>query len=278
MADQTDDELLLEDKIEGDEPEIEAESGSEAEVQPEGEDDEEIVIAFDGEAAPASEERDTDLVKKLRKEIRERDRKLAEYQKSSAPQRIEVGPKPTLAACDYDEDRFEAELDQWKAREAEAKAQETAVEEQSRKVSEEWQADVQRYRTAQAGLGFKDVQQAEQTVSDVLSETQRAVIVRVADNAAQLEYALAKSPGKLTEISKITDPLKLAAAVAKLEGKLTVTKQRKAPPPETIPAGRGTAVGAVDKQLERLEAEAARTGDRTKVVNYKREQRLKAGN
>ena len=69
--------------------------------------------------------------------------------------------------------------------------------------------------------------------------------------------------------------MKFSFAVAKLETQLKVTN-RKAPPPEkTVKTGTGRA-SAVDSTLERLREEAAKTGDMTKVIAYKRQQRAKA--
>jgi hypothetical protein len=89
--------------------------------------------------------------------------------------------------------------------------------------------------------------------------------------------ALGKHPGKLAELAAIEDPIKFAAAVAKLEGTLKVQKRTRAPEPETIERGNASVrQGGADQQLEKLEKEAARTGDRSKVIAYKRDQREKA--
>lgn len=275
MADQADDVLELDDAIDGEEPEIE-ETDTDAETDgadndQDDSDEEETLITFgDEEAAPASGERDSGLVKHLREQLREAKREAAEARKSQSPQKIEVGNRPTLEACDYDDQRFEAELDAWKDRKAQAEQSDAEVERQREEANKAWQADVQRYASDRAALGFADVEEVEAEVSSVLDQTQQAVIVKVADSPAKIFYALGKHPGRLTELSKITDPLKLAAAVAKLEGTLKVTKRRKAPEPEQIVRGAGSTAVGKDKTLERLEADAGRTGDRTKLIAYRK--------
>lgn len=271
MADGEDDVLELDQVAEGDEPEDTGQDGAgETETDPNGEVNDELDVVFGDEAAPASGEQDSGLVKHLREQIRERDRQLAEARKAQPEQRIEVGPKPTLSGCEYDEERYEAELDAWKGRKAQAEQAESEAERTQREAHEQWQKEIQSYEAKKAGLKFADAEEAISITTAALDMVQQAVIVKVADNPALLKYSLGKHPAKLAELSQIKDPLKLAAAVAKLEGGLKVMPRRKAPEPEEIARGSGSvAAGRTDKELERLEKEAERTGDRTKVVAYK---------
>ena len=118
------------------------------------------------------------------------------------------------------------------------------------------------------------MQEAEEVALASLSQAQQVVIVKAASNSAMVVHALGKHPAKLAEISKITDPIKLAVAVSKLEGKLSVTKRGGPPEPERIARGGAPVAQGKDKELERLEKEADRTGDRTKLIAYR--QKLKA--
>ena len=87
-------------------------------------------------------------------------------------------------------------------------------------------------------------------------------------------YALGKNPKKAKELAAIADPVKFAFAVAKLEAQLKVTNRKPSPPPpERVISGTGRVSGAVDSTLERLREEAARTGDMSKVVAYRRQKR-----
>jgi hypothetical protein len=77
------------------------------------------------------------------------------------------------------------------------------------------------------------------------------------------------------ELSSIKDPVKFAFAVAKLETQLKVSNRKAAPPPEKVVKGTGRVSGSVDSTLERLREEAAKSGDMSKVIAYKRQMRAK---
>jgi hypothetical protein len=108
-----------------------------------------------------------------------------------------------------------------------------------------------------------------ETATLSLDMVQQAVIVKAAADPALFLYALGKSEAKRAELAKIQDPIKLAAAVARMEGAVKVTT-RKAPAPDRAQRGSAPMPGGADKELEKLEKEADRTGDRTKVIAYKR--------
>jgi hypothetical protein len=260
-----DDELLL------DQP---ADEGGDADDQQD--DQEELEITFGDEAAPASGEAETGLARHLREEIRRRDKEIADLRKAQpAPQKIEVGPRPTMdrSDIDYDEEKFVAELEAWNARKAQAEQAESQAERQQREANEAWQNELRQHEAKRSALKFPDAQDAEEVAVTALDQVQQAVIVKVADNSALVLYALGKNPAKLGQLSQIKDPLKLAAAVAKLEGTLKVTARRKAPEPEEIASGSARVTQGKDPVLERLEKEAARTGDRSRVIAHKASQR-----
>jgi len=276
MAEQDDDTLELTEEAEGHEPEeIEDQEEQAGADEPEGE--EESEVSFSDEASPASGERDTGLVKHLRSQL-ERVSKERDQLRSQVPAKpkIVVGERPALADCDYDEDKHAEALLAWSERKRQAEAEEADADRQARETQEAWSKEVEGYQAKKAALKFSDVQQAEDVVAATLSEIQRAVIIKSAENPALVEYALGKHPGKLAEISAITDPLKLAAAVARMEGKLTVTPRRRPPEPEQIARGTGSIIQGADKTLERLEKEAERTGDSSKLVAYRRQKRAQA--
>lgn len=272
MADEPEtDELLLEDEVEEQsDAEAEEQEQDESQQEPEGEGEEEFEVSFGDEAAPASES-DTPLIKHLRNQLREKSRELEEARKSAPVQQIEVGEKPTLASCEYDEDRYEQQLEEWRERKAQAEAHQANAGKAQREAAEEWERDLQSYRDKRAALKFADVEEVEEVATTALDQVQQAVVVKVSENPALVLYALGKQPARLAELSQIKDPLKMAAAVAKLEGTLKVTPRRKAPEPEEIARGSASVTKGTDKTLERLEKEADRTGDRTKLIAYRRQ-------
>jgi hypothetical protein len=97
---------------------------------------------------------------------------------------------------------------------------------------------------------------------------------------ALVVYALSKNTGLANRLVSITNPIKLAAEVAKIEKEIKVRKKSNAG--KIVPEGtlKGNATGAVatskvDKQLAKLEKEARETGDRTLVAKFKRENNIK---
>jgi hypothetical protein len=239
---------------------------------------EEDVVTIAGESpAPEEEEKQApEWVRNLRKSYRElqrEKRELEERLKAVSPSTeqspVVLGKKPTLEACDYDSDKFETELAGWfeqkrQSEEAEAKQRAKQQEEQ-----QTWQKKLETYTQAKTGLKVSDFQDAEDAVLEALSVTQQGIILQGAQNPAVLVYALGKNPNKAKELAGITDPVQFAFAVAKLETQLSVTKKQ-APPPEKRINGNGS-LGTSNAQLDRLREEAARSGDFTKVLAFKKQ-------
>lgn len=270
---------------EGDEPLIiEAEGDLEGDLGDQdgsGDAEDEIEVKFGDEAAPASSgERESEAFIKLRAAHREQAKRLAAYERGEVAKPVEVGPEPTMDECYEAEDPGEEFKTRWKAW-TERKAKAEAADAETRKAREATQtafaaklADFGRNKTA---LGARDFDALEEEVTSALSQAQQAVIVTGANNAANVIYALGKHPAKLATLAAITNPIEFAFAVAKLEGTLQVTSKRRAPEPEETVRGSAPLSGGADKKIrERLEAEAERTGDRSKIFAYNKAQRMKA--
>lgn len=253
-------------------------AGTEAEAT------DDVVVSIGEESPPSDEDenRAPEWVRELRKSNREKDRRIRELEQAHATatktsQVITVGDKPTLESCEYDTDRFEKDLEQWHERKRAADAEETKKRDSQTKAQEAWQAKLDHYGKLKGELKVKDFEDAEQTVRDGFSVTQQGVILSGAENPAVVIYALGKNPKKAKELASIEDPVKFAFAVAKLETQLKVTPRKAAPLPEsTVRGSAPVAGGTVDPNLKKLEEEADRTGDRSKVIAYRREQRRKA--
>lgn len=255
------------------ETEVDTEQENPGEADDEGSD--EVVVTIGGESpTPEEEEAETapEWVRNLRKSDREKSRRIRELeaqvtQKAVTDKTVELGPKPKLEDCGYDEEKFESELEAWTERKRSVAAKEESKRKDEEAQQASWQERVSTYEKAKAGLKVKDYDDAESVARDTLSTTQQGIIVNGADNAALLVYAIGKNPAKAKELASITDPVKFAFAVSKLETKLTVNR-KVVPPPEKSVRGSAPAGGIVDKNLERLRAEADKTGDRSKVVRY----------
>jgi hypothetical protein len=82
--------------------------------------------------------------------------------------------------------------------------------------------------------------------------------------AAKFIYALGKHPAQLAALAAQSDPIRLIKDVANLEGQLKMAKRK---PPEIDTPERGSgkvSKESADKTLAKLEAEAERTGNRSK--------------
>lgn len=248
--------------------------------EPAAEQEDEIVITIGDEPPPPEEKTPApEWVRDLRKQHREllkKNRELEDQLRAkSAPADVVTSPgkKPTLEDCDYDAEKYEADLTQWydrkrKAEEAEAKA--NAEREEQDKA---WKARLAAYGEHKAALKVSDYEDAEAVAQEVLSQTQQGIIVQGAENPALVIYAIGKNPTKAKELAAITDPVKYAFTIAKLEAQLKVTKRSSAPPPEKVVRGSGPISSTVDSHLDRLRAEAEKTGDYTKVTQYKMQKR-----
>ena len=242
----------------------------------------EVTISIGDETPPADDgERAPEWVRELRKQHRELQKKVREYeakeQAAPAAQKPVVGPKPKLEDHDYDTDRYETALESWYAQKATADKAEREAQRQAEEAQKAWQAKLDGYGKAKVELKVRDYDEAEHTVMETLNVTQQGVVLQGAENPALVVYALGKNPKRAKELAAITDPVRFAFAVAKLVAQLKVTPRTKPPAPErSLPAGTAPVSGGSDTTLERLREEASRTGDMTKVVQYKRQLAAKA--
>ncbi len=245
--------------------------------------DEEVVVTIGEEAPPPEEDEQhasaPQWVRELRKTNREKDKRIRELEsklQQSAPEHnpvAKLGKKPTLEDHDYDSDKYEAALAQWFEDKRKADEQAAQAAAAVKKQEEAWKARLESYDKAKTSLKVKDFEDAELTVQDVLSVTQQGIIVQGSENPALVVYALGKNPKKAHELASETDPVKFAFAVAKLETQLKVTNRKAPPPPEKTVHGSGGISGAVDSTLDRLRADAEKTGDYSKVLQYKRQKK-----
>tara|TARA_R110000737_G_scaffold4020_4_gene13264 strand:- start:163 stop:1056 length:894 start_codon:yes stop_codon:yes gene_type:complete len=271
-------EVDLDDDDEVEETEFEADNEP---TEAETEEEEDVVVSINGEAPdPETEDDDRapDWVRDLRKEYRnekrrakELEQKIEQLERGSAPASQPLGSKPTLEGADYDTERYETELASWYENKRTHDDQQNVVQSQQKAVQKEWETKLESYHSSKAELKVKDYDFAEDVVQDNLSVMQQGMIVQGADNPALVVYALGKNPKKAKELASITDPVKFAFAVAKLETNLKVTKRKASSKPEKKISGTGRPSGSVDNTLERLRTEAEKTGDYSKVFQYKKQ-------
>lgn len=273
------------DSVEIENEELNSDNVVETEVESvlnEGDSEDEVTITIEGESLPPDEVEDEskapEWVKDLRKQHRELVKKNKELEaelEKAKPKEPEVTlpAKPTLADCDYDADEFESRLEKWHSQKLAFEAKQKAEEEAKESEKKIWQDKLDNYGKLKSELKVKDFESVEDIVKVTLSNVQQGIIVDVVENPAVLVYAIGKNEKLLKELASLK-PAQFAHALGKLETKLKIT-EKKSPPAMRIPNGNGNGNG-VDSTLEKLRAEAERTGDYTKVTAYKRQLKNKS--
>lgn len=250
---------------------------------------EELVVTI-GDEKPAADDEELDKapqwVRDVRKQNREMARALREREAEIArlrgatgqAQAVTLGPKPTLEGCDFDTEVFEQRLEQWHEAKRQADEQKAKAEEAQRTAEAEWKGKLDAFGKAKATLKVRDFDDAQAVVEDTFSVVQQGIIlkgVRDANTAALLVYALGKNSAKAKELAAMKDPVEFAVAIGELKTMIKTQPRKSAPLPERTIRGSAPGAAAVDRELERLRADADRTGDRTKVAAYLRQQKAK---
>jgi hypothetical protein len=256
--------------------EIQAAS-ADAEAPESGDDDGELIVSIGEEAPPQPEETAAPAwVRDLRKHNRELTKRLKELEAKERQQPVQTAlpPKPTLESCDYDADEFERQLDGWKDAKRNADDAEAAARKQQEQAEQAWQSRLSTYTERKQALPADDVDDAEQSVRELFGDMRWAILVDGADDPAMLVYALGKYPERAKELAKIESLAQFTFKAAKLESELKVTKRKPTVAPEKTMTGTApVGVAGADAALERLRADAERTGDYSKVIAYRKQKR-----
>lgn len=267
-------------------PEAEDETTEgENEAAPDDTEEEELIVTI-GEETPPQEETDEkrapEWVRNLRTKAREQERELRELRKLrdgvEQQKQTQLGPKPTLEACDYDAELFERRLDAWKERKAVADRQAAEAKEAEAKRQQYFNSKFEAYSTRKAEVigKIKDFADVEETVLHTLDDTQRGVVLAHAKDPALLLYAIGKDEKRLQELAKLSDPVEFIFAVARMETQMKTQSRKPASGPETRITGSAPSPGS-ETQLNKLREQAEKTGDYTKVVAYKKQLKEKRG-
>lgn len=268
--------------IEVEETEAEQESAQEGSDVSEGApEDMGLVVEIGGNEVTDEPEHITEL----RRRYREQQKRLKELEakaSGNAPAAATLPPKPTLEDCDYDAEAFEQKLATWYDAKREHDAREADVKAVQERAEQKWQSRLAFYDEGKSKLGAQDYDEAEATVAEILSapfpgimaeDVRIGIIKQGATDPAALVYALGKNPVKAKELAAIDDPVEFAWKAARLEASMKVVRGKAPPPEKRVSGGVAGVAGALDDTLERLRAEAAKTGDFSKVMAYKRQAR-----
>ena len=246
--------------------------------------DEELIVTIGEETPPQQddESRAPEWVRKVRKDNREKDRRIRELEalvgRAEQQKQTQLGPKPTLESCDYDADLFERRLDSWKERKTVADRQAAEARETEAKRQEYFNSKFETYtaRKKEVAGKIRDFDDVEETVLHALDDTQRGVVLAHAKDPALLLYAIGKDEKRLAELAKLSDPVEFIFAVARMETQMRTQSRKPASAPETRITGSAPSSGS-ETQLNKLREAAEKTGDYTKVIAYKKQLKDKRG-
>lgn len=252
----------------GDEPEPEA--------TPDDDDLDEVTIEGEPEEPEQKEKHEAGWLREIRKTnkkvLKENKELKAELEKFK-PKAPSLGPKPTMESCEYDSDLYEQRMDAWHAEKAKVEEHTRKIKAAEESEQREYLDRLNTYQEKKRQLKVRDYDEAESTVEEMFDVTQQNVIIDAAKNPALVVYALGNNPGKAASLAKIKNPVRFAYELASLEASLKVGKRKPKTAPEKTITGTGSISGTTDSTLDRLREEAARTGDMTKLMAYKREKR-----
>lgn len=239
-----------EDSIEQDEPE--AESDEQEGEDPEGgeqeaEEEVELFLGDEKLESPTSEPevKDTDLVKNLRKEIQERNKKIHELEKQKSAPAVSADEQlvmPTLEDADYDDAAYQQKVIEYlerKSAQEKAKAEREAAQ---AKLLEVHNQKLAQYRENASKLGVKGFAEAEKAVLEEVPENIQGAILHYADKPEIVVLAAGLNPAIRKQLAETTDPVALGKLIGSIEAKaklLPKSKQNKPAPSAQVKGSQG---------------------------------------
>ena len=240
--------------------------------------EERTVVSFGGEHTEDNQDEPApEWAKNLRKQRREDAKEIKRLNKKlqgKTEEESPLGAKPTMEGLDYDDKRYEIELDAWndKKKIADAKAEEE--ETRQSKLNANWDTRQSEYKEGQNAFDADDFEEAKEVVDGSLSADQSTIMVHVLGaGAANVVMGLGSNEKELEAISKIKDNFLFTAALVELKANMTVTKT---PKPRFSPeskVGGSASHDLSDSTLNKLEAAAEKNNDYTALFAYKRKLR-----
>jgi hypothetical protein len=215
-------------------------------------------------------------LRKINRELTKENQRLKASQAKPVSEEVRPLPKkPALSDDDiaYDDAKYEAELLKWHADKRAHDEVQQRKQAENERAQKEWVERLQSYESSKKTLKVRDFEEAEENILNSLNTVQQGIIVQGSDNPALMVYALGKRPKELERLKGITDPVKFAFAVAKMEAQVKVQKSNAKPGTAPETPVRGGRSASPESQRERLLDEATRTGDMTKYRAFMNAQR-----
>lgn len=270
----SDEALEVEEEIEQDNDEVL--EGDEPEEKEEVEQDDGLTLSFDEDA---EEDELPEEAPKWAKELRVRNREQAkenrelkrkikdgEQAADASQEALILGDKPKLEDFQYDADQYDTAMDGWRDKKSKLDKQTSDRKADEDAQAKHWDDRLANYKSQQVEIDNFD--EAEDFIKDTLSVTQQGIIIMGSENSAKLISVLGKNTKVSEKLAAITDPIKFAMAIGRMETQMS--KGKKPPSPEKRINGSGPAPGSKDSTLDRLRTEADKTGDLSPVIAHKR--------
>lgn len=236
--------------------------------QDDGADDDVLDFSFDDDGEDKDEfagQPAPEWVKQVRKENRELKRQLKQRESQQHEQQQALREKPTLDAHEYDSDAYEQDYAAWLSEKSQHEAKVQAEQQKYKHYDERYKSSVDAVRAKVA-----DYDEIEQSIVDTVPPPRQALIKMLVDDPARMVVALGKSPAQLEKLAGLDD-IQFAKQIVLMEQQMSSkSKSRNQNKPKPKTHELEGAAGGVDTKLAKLEAEAAKTGDRSKVIAYKR--------
>lgn len=234
-----------------------------------------LVVQIGDEEPEVEPEQAPEWVRDLRKRDRENQKRIKELeaQLNKPVDVVALPAKPKLDDFDYDTDAFETALESWYDAKREHDQREQAAQREQEQAQQSWQAKVSSYNEAKVKAPYADFDEAEAFVTDTFDITQQGLLIKVAKDAPTLVYALGKNPKKAAELAAIKDYAEFVAEAVRVEMNVKTSRKPATSPEKTVTVPTVPGVSSTDNTLERLREDAAKTGDFSKVMAYKRSMR-----
>lgn len=269
-VEQVEDDEVIDDEQDIDEDSQDDEQDDEAE-QDDSTDDDVLEFSFDDdgeESDPFKGQEAPEWVKQVRKENRELKRQLKQRESQQHEQQQALREKPTLDAHEYDSDAYEQDYAAWLSEKSQHDARQKAEQEKYQHYDERYKSSVDAVRAKVA-----DYDEIEQSIVETVPPQRQALIKMLVDDPARMVVALGKSPAQLEKLLGLDD-IQFAKQIVLMEQQMSSkTKSRNPNKPKPKTHELEGAAGGVDTKLAKLEAEAAKTGDRSKIHAYNRSKR-----
>lgn len=205
-----------------------------------------------------------DRLKEEQKARKELERKLAEREQAKqedAP--IELGPRPKMADFEYDQEAYDEALDKWMgqaaAKEAQDKRRQQKEADEVARRNKILQDHRERAKALKVDRAEYDKAEAQ---AATLPQFHQAAILRSA-KSERIVFALSRDPAAFERFAELSDPFEVAREIGAMEAKLTATKSKRERPQAESGRVVGGAPSGTSQNLQKLEAEAEKSGDYT---------------